>query len=116
MQHRSKVHISFINCLCFDRTGRYILTGSDDKTIKVFSCYDGRLMATLRGHEGKIVAMAINFENSLLASGDDSNMVRIWNLNTKKNIEILKGHQFKITSVEVPYFILFLCIKKLKTK
>jgi WD40 repeat protein len=69
LHKRSLVHLSQVYCVCFDRTGKYVLTGADDKLIKCFSTRDGRLVATFRGHEKEISDIEINFENTLLASG-----------------------------------------------
>ena len=98
---RTLAHLSAVYCICFDRTGRYILTGADDKLIKAFSACDGRLLATFRGHEKEISDIEINYENTLLASGSCDKSIRIWNLRTTQNIEILQGHNSMVTSVEV---------------
>jgi WD40 repeat protein len=37
-------HLSAVYCVCFDRTGRYILTGADDNLIKIWNSFDGRLL------------------------------------------------------------------------
>ena len=37
--------------------------------MKLWSTRDGRLMATFRGHAGEITDIAINMENTLIASG-----------------------------------------------
>ena len=45
------------------------LQGADDNLVKLWSSYDGRLLATLRGHSGEISDLAINRENTLIAAG-----------------------------------------------
>ena len=46
-----------------------ILQGADDNLVKLWSSFDGRLLATLRGHSGEISDLAINQENTLIAAG-----------------------------------------------
>jgi WD40 repeat protein len=97
-------HLSAVYCVCFDRSGRYILTGADDSLIKAWCAREGRLLATFRGHEKEISDIDINYENTLLASGSCDKSIRIWNLNSTASINILQGHSSMVTSVEFsPY-------------
>ena len=43
--------------------------GADDSLVKIWSSEDGRLLATLRGHQLEISDIAINYENTLVAAG-----------------------------------------------
>lgn len=104
MHKRILGHLSSVYCVCFDRTGRYILTGADDNLIKAWSACDGRLMATFRGHEKEISDIDVNFENTLMASGSCDKMIRIWNLRTTASTTILQGHTSAVSNVEFsPY-------------
>lgn len=46
-----------------------ICQGADDSLVKMWSTRDGHLLATLRGHNAEITDIAINYENTLLATG-----------------------------------------------
>lgn len=97
-------HLHSVYCVCFDQTGQYILTGSDDFLIKIWSARDCRLLKTLRGHSGEITDMSINYDNRLLASGGMDKIIRIWDLKTSKNLECLTSHSATITSIKfAPY-------------
>ncbi len=69
--------------------------------IKMWSSADGRLLATLRGHDKEISDIDINFENTLLVSGSCDKTIRIWNLKTTETTTVLQGHSAMVTSVEV---------------
>ena len=94
-------HLSAVYCVCFDRTGRYVLTGADDHLIKVWRAHDARLVATLRGHQKEISDVDINYENTLVASGSCDKTIRIWNMRTTESMTILHAHTSMVTSVEV---------------
>jgi bromodomain and WD repeat domain-containing protein 1/3 len=102
-------HLSAVYCVCFDRTGRYILTGADDNLIKIWNAIDGRLLATLRGHDKEISDIKVNFENTLLVSGSCDKTIRVWNLKTIESTTVLQGHSAMVTSIEVfaSYFLSF---------
>ncbi|MGI9492643.1 MAG: WD40 repeat domain-containing protein [Geminicoccaceae bacterium] len=67
-------HMAPISRADVDRDGRYVVTGSDDKTVRVWSVGDGALLRTIRmpagpGHIGKIYAVAIDPEGEVVAAG-----------------------------------------------
>lgn len=97
-------HLSSAYCVCFDQTGQYIFTGADDNLIKIWHAKDARLLKTLRGHEGQISDMSVNYENKLLASAGMDKIIRIWDLKTSKLLECLTAHNATVTSVKfAPY-------------
>jgi len=58
----------------------------------------------MRGHGAEITDMAINYENTLLASGSCDRTIRVWCLKTKSPTAILQGHTGMITSLQVSSF------------
>jgi WD40 repeat protein len=67
-------HTAVIRRIGVDAAGRYLVTGSDDKTVRVWELATGRLQRALRppigeGYEGKIYAVAISPDGRLIAAG-----------------------------------------------
>ncbi len=67
-------HTAMINRASVDAAGRFAVTGSDDKTVRVWSLADGALQQTIRvpagpGNVGKIFAVAISPDGALIAAG-----------------------------------------------
>jgi len=57
-----------------DREGRWAVTGSEDKTVRVWSLADGALLSTIRlpagpGDVGKVLAVAMSPAGALIAAG-----------------------------------------------
>jgi WD40 repeat protein len=68
------MHIAVIYTIGIDKAERFLVTGSNDKTIKVWELRTGRLIKTLRppigsGDEGKIYAVAISPDGRHVAGG-----------------------------------------------
>lgn len=68
------MHTGNIRQADVDTEERYVVTGSEDKTVRVWSVTDGRLLRTIRipsgpGNVGKIYAVAISPDGKLIATG-----------------------------------------------
>ena len=44
-------HTAAVNDISFHTSGNFLISGSDDNTIKVFDLLEGRLFYTLHGHQ-----------------------------------------------------------------
>jgi WD40 repeat protein len=68
------MHTAPIEALAVDASGRLAVTGSWDKTVRVWSLTDGKLLQTIRmpagpGNIGKIYAVAMSPDGNLVAAG-----------------------------------------------
>jgi hypothetical protein len=67
------MHTAAIQRIGIDEAQRYLVTGSDDKTVRVWELASGRLLRTLRppigaGNEGKSYAVALSPDGSTVAA------------------------------------------------
>jgi WD40 repeat protein len=68
------MHTAAITRAGADRDGRYVVTGSLDKTMRVWSAADGQLLRTIRlpagpDNIGRVYAVAISPDGALIAAG-----------------------------------------------
>ena len=53
-------HINMpLYCALMDAQNRYVITGADDRLVKVWGAHTGKLLYTLRGHQDHITDLAI---------------------------------------------------------
>ncbi|VFQ65122.1 unnamed protein product [Cuscuta campestris] len=101
MENIKKVrgHRNAVYCAIFDRSGRYVITGSDDRLVKIWSMETAYCLASCRGHEGDITDLAVNFNNTLVASASNDYIIRVWRLPDGLPISVLRGHSAAVTAI-----------------
>jgi len=77
-------HTDSVSALAFSPDGRYALSGSADKTIKLWDVAAGREIRTFKGHRERVTAVAFSPDGRGALSGSWDGTVRMWNLSTGK--------------------------------
>ena len=73
-------HSGDISTFTFSPDGKYILSGSDDKTLKLWDVSTGREIRTFKGHQGSIQSLAISPDGKYAVSGGFENNILIWDI------------------------------------
>ncbi|MFM7885983.1 MAG: WD40 repeat domain-containing protein [Pseudanabaena sp.] len=83
--------------------GKHIISGSNDKSIRVWDIATGNHLFVLAGHKEAIGAIAITSDGNYLISGgrDNPDSIHLWSLKTKSLIWDLIGHTDLVTSLAI---------------
>ena len=73
-QHQGRVH-----CLVTPRSRAFLVTGSQDRTVRVWDYRQGTEKLCLRGHAFPVAWLSMGGD-SVLISGDESGEMRVWDL------------------------------------
>jgi WD40 repeat protein len=85
------------DAVAFSPTGS-LLAGAGGAEVRVWRVDDGAIVARLHGR-GELKSVAFDPSGDLLAAGDDSGAVWLWDLRSKKRAARLKGHSDSVTGV-----------------
>ncbi|XWS38951.1 hypothetical protein CRYUN_Cryun18bG0007700 [Craigia yunnanensis] len=96
---RLRGHRNAVYCAIFDRSGRYVITGSDDRLVKIWSMETAYCLASCRGHEGDITDLAVSSNNFMVASSSNDCIIRVWHLPDGQPISVLRGHTGAVTAI-----------------
>ncbi len=81
--------------------GQRLVTGSFDKTARVWDLDTGAVIRVLEGHEDFIYAAAITPDSRRLVTGSLDTTARVWDLETGAVIHVLEGHQDRIWTAAI---------------
>lgn len=73
-----------------EKSGKWLLSGSEDGKIIIWRTKDWEMFATLKGHTGKINDLAIHPSGRVAISVSSDQTIRLWNLMTAKKAAVLK--------------------------
>ncbi|KAH8752251.1 vegetative incompatibility protein HET-E-1 [Diaporthe sp. PMI_573] len=94
-------HDGRIRSIAISPDGRWLASGSDDKTVKIWDVATGACKQTLVGHDDWIQSIAISPDGRWLASGSDDKTVKIWDVATGACKQTLVGHDDGIQSIAI---------------
>ena len=79
-----KAHPSPIRSVDFSSTGKFLMTGSNDKTIKIFELYPKiKFVSSYKGHSNWVRCSRFSPDNRLIGSCGDDNAVIIFDVEQK---------------------------------
>jgi WD40 repeat protein len=79
-------HTNVVTTVAFSQDGKFLLSGSRDKTLKVWNLSTKRLDRTLTGSRSGIAAVAVSPDGQFFVDGNLNGTVRLWNWRNKKTV------------------------------
>ncbi len=94
-------HTDWVRSLQFSLDSKVLVSGGDDKTIRIWSAETFACRKILRhaGANVRGITLSSYLGETLLASGSDDCQVRVWSLDTYQLLKTIKTHGSRIGSV-----------------
>ncbi|CAM9948350.1 unnamed protein product, partial [Choristocarpus tenellus] len=86
-------HRNVVYAIAFNNPwGDKIITGSFDKTCKLWNAETGDLNHTYRGHATEIVCLSFDPHGTMIATGSMDNTARLYDVQSGECLHTLLGH------------------------
>lgn len=99
--HKLAGHTQFVEALAITPDGRTIISGGQDKTLRVWDLKSGRLLHLLEGHKAMVTLIAITPDGRKVVSGSPDKTLRVWDLSSGKCLHTLEGHTDSIGAIAI---------------
>lgn len=71
-------HTSMIHALAMSADGSWMVSGGEDRTIRMWETGSGRCVRVLQGHTQNILGLAISADQTWIVSGGRDHTIRVW--------------------------------------
>ena len=100
-QHVLQGHTSSVRSVAFSQDGRYIVSGSADRTIRVWNAQTGDLVGNpFQGHTDSVLSVALTPDGRHIVSGSHDRTIQVWDAQTGHQVcNPIQGHIDCVKSV-----------------
>ncbi|HNP19621.1 MAG TPA: caspase family protein [Fulvivirga sp.] len=96
-------HYAAVKAVAFTPDGKYLLSGSRDKSIKLWEVATGRELRSYLGHESTINDLAVSNDGKFFVSSCADKTAKMWNIATGELIKTFTGPKDYLTSVALSH-------------
>ena len=94
-------HSGQVSSVALTPDGRYVVSGSNDKTLRVWELASGQCVRALEGHTDRVQSVAITPDGRYTVSGSNDKTLRVWELFSGRCIRTVEGHSSYVFCVAI---------------
>jgi len=99
--HKLSGHSGGIWSVAFSTDGKWLATGSWDKTVKLWNPATGECVRTCTGHVSSVFSVAFSEDGKWVASASGDKTARVWDKETGRCTRTCAGHSSHVCAVAI---------------
>ena len=89
-EYNANEHSGLIKSVQVDEKSNKLITGSEDKTIKIWDLETGKCLKTLNNHAKEVISILM-IPNNKFISGSDDRTFKVWDLNSYECLKTIEN-------------------------
>ncbi|MCD4843867.1 MAG: TIR domain-containing protein [Methanosarcinales archaeon] len=94
-------HTGPVSAVAVTPDGRFAVSASSDRTLKVWDFKKGEIVRTLEGHTDWVRAVAVTLDDRFAVSVSDDRTLKMWDIEKGETVCTLEGHTDSVNAVVV---------------
>jgi WD40 repeat protein len=94
-------HKDLVSSVAISPDGQTLVSGSGDKSIKIWNLRTGGIKTSLHGHRDGVTSVAIAPDSKTLVSGSKDGTIKIWDMQTPGLKSQITGHKDSVNFVAI---------------
>ncbi|URE40054.1 Autophagy protein 16 (ATG16) [Musa troglodytarum] len=99
-KHTIHAHEGGCGSILFQHNSDKLISGGQDRTVKIWDTKSGTLSSTLHGCLGSLLDLAITHDNRFIIAASSSNNLYVWETSSGRVRHTLTGHTDKVCAVD----------------
>jgi WD40 repeat protein len=95
------LHLDAVTTVCLSNDGSFALSGSADRTLRVWDVATGQCLRTLVGHSAEITSACFSADGLYILSGSADRTLKLWTISTGQCLNSYQAHDDVVTSVSL---------------
>ena len=92
-------HSHIVNSLAMSADAKFLISGSQDQTIRVWNLATGELIHILKGHQDSVNAVVLSPNEQIIASASADKTIKLWHLQSGELLGTFTGHTNAVTTL-----------------
>lgn len=94
-----KGHGAYVICVAFSPDGTEVVSGSADRTLRVWDAATGQTLRVLSGHTDGVFAVAFNHDGTEVVSGSSDSTAQVWCASSGNPLHTVHGNTGPVNAV-----------------